>query len=496
MRPPPPAYPLEPATEQLDAWLAATGRVLHDHLAQVHAAPAHGRSGAEAWRAADALAPPIAEAPLAGGLDAALATVAAAAELALNTIGPGYLAYVPGGGVYAAALGSFLADGLNRFTGLAAAAPGFARLEADVLAWLCRELGLPPASSGGLFTTGGSLANFAAVVAARHQRFGDTDDLRGATCYASDQTHRAVAKALRLAGLGGDVLRAVRTDAALRLDPAALDAALREDLARGRRPFLVVANAGTTNTGAIDPLDAIADVCASHGVWLHVDGAYGGFFVLCDEGRRRLSGIERADSVAVDPHKGMFLPYGLGALLVRDRSALAAAHADSAAYLQDLAGEDPLAVPSPSDLGPELSREFRGLKLWLPLMVHGVAPFRAAVAEKLALAQRLREGLAGLPLEVPLEPQLSVVAFRLPRLGAEEPLDAWSARNRALLDAIHAHGRVYLSSTLLPVEDGDVFTLRACVLSFRTHADRIEAALEDVRAALATMARQATRRPG
>ena len=389
---------------------------------------------------------------------------------------------MPGGGLFAAALGSFLADGFNRFAGLAAAAPGFARLEADVLAWLAAALGLPPGAHG-IFTTGGSLANFSAIVTARHAHLGDDADLREAVLYTSSQTHRSVAKAARLAGLPPRAVRAVATDADLRLDPAALERAIRADRAAGLRPFLIVANAGTTNTGAIDPLHAAADLAAAHGLWFHVDAAYGGLFALCDEGRRRLDGLARADSVAVDPHKGMFLPYGLGALLVRDPAALGAAHRDTAAYLQDLAEDEPLAVQSPADLGPELSRSARGLKLWLPLALHGAAPFRVAVAEKLALAEQLRDGLRSLPLEVPVEPQLSVVAFRRPRREGE-PLADWNARNRALLDAIHAPGHVYLSSTMLPTTDGEAFTLRACVLSFRTHAAQIDLALADLRAAL------------
>jgi len=443
-------------------------------------------TGPRAWADAAALSPPIAEAPLAGGLDGALAALTESARLALNTGGPGYFAYVPGGGLYSAALGALLGDAFNRFTGLAAAAPGFARLEADVLRWLARELGFG-AESRGLFTTGGSLANFGAVVSARHHHLGDDGDYRGATLYTSSQAHRCVGKAARLAGIPTAGWREVPTDPALRLDPGRLDDLLRADRAAGRRPFMVVASAGTTNTGTIDPLEAIADVCAAHDVWFHVDAAYGGFFVLCDAGRERLAGVSRADSIAVDPHKGMFLPYGLGALLVRDGQRLRAAHQETAAYLQDLEAEDPLAVPSPSDLGPELSRGFRGLRLWLPLMLHGAGPFRDAAAEKLALARRFREALRGLPIEVPVEPELSVVAFRLPR-RAGEALAAWNERNRALLAAINRRQRVFLSSTTLPTQDGDAVTLRLCVLCFRSHAAHVDQCVTDLVAALDELA--------
>jgi aromatic-L-amino-acid decarboxylase len=279
----------------------------------------------------------------------------------------------------------------------------------------------------------------------------------------------------------------VAFDERLRLRPDALAEAVRADRERGRSPFLVVSAAGTTNTGAIDPLPELAELCERERLWHHVDAAYGGGFVLCNEGRRRLHGIERADSITFDPHKGMFLPYGTGCLLVRDGLALRRAHSMEAAYLKDFAeGSD--AAPSPADHGPELSRPYRGLRLWLPLMLHGAAPFRRALEEKLALAERIHQGLralaaAGVPVEVVDAPQLTVVPFRL-RQREGEPRADHDARNAAWLRAINERGRVFLSSTTLPGEDGPVLTLRVCVLSFRTHAANIEQALEDVAATI------------
>lgn len=476
------SWPLEQELATMLDWARRAAGVVCEEIDGAPFASASGVTGRRGWAEADALSLPIGEEPLAGGLDRALTTITEASRLALNTISPGYLAYVPGGGLYTSALASFLAAGFNRFTGLAAAAPGFARLEADTLRWLAGEVGLGD-GAGGLFTSGGSLANFSAVVTARHALLGDDGDYREALVYATGQAHRSVTKAARLAGIPAANVREVATDGALRLDPAALDAALDADAAGGARPFLVVASAGTTNTGAVDPLDAIADVCERRGVWLHIDAAYGGFFALCDEGRPRLGALARGDSITLDPHKGMFLPYGLGCLLVKDGARLRAAHTEAADYLADLAGDDPLAVPSPADLGPELSRNHRGLLLWLPLMVHGARAFRDGVAEKLTLAARLRRGLAGLPVEVPLEPELSVVVFRAPR-RREESLTAWNARNRELLARINGRERVHLSSTTLPVHDGAALTVRACVLSYRTHAEHIDACLDDIAAAL------------
>jgi aromatic-L-amino-acid decarboxylase len=250
----------------------------------------------------------------------------------------------------------------------------------------------------------------------------------------------------------------------------------------------VIAAAGTTNTGAVDPLPAIADLCAARRLWLHVDAAYGGAFVLCDEGKRRLGGLERADSLAFDPHKGMFLPYGTGCLLVRDGQKLRDAHHVSAEYLQDLAGDHGPVPWSPAELGPELSRDFRGLRLWLPLMLHGAGAFRDALVEKLALAERFTAGLerliaGGLPVEIVARPQLSLVAFRAKR-RSNEALPDWNRRNAAFLAALNGRQRVHLSSTLLPVADGAAFTLRVCVLSFRTHQRHIDRCLEDLAASV------------
>lgn len=481
-------YTLEPDRATRERWLKVLADFVQDHLEALEKAPAVGARGAEAKKILRETRVRVPEEPLPDGVERVVNVLRRAAQASYNTPGPGYLAYIPGGGLYAAALADFLADALNRYTGIAAPAPAFVALEAEVLAWLAREFGYGPQAAG-LFTTGGSLANWTAIVAARHAAFADSGDFRNAVAYTSSQAHHSVAKALRLAGVPTANLRAVAVDRRLRLEPLDLRARLRDDRSRGLRPFLVVAAAGTTNTGAVDPLPDVADICADERVWLHVDGAYGGAFVLCREGRERLPGIERADSIVFDPHKGMFLPYGTGCLLVKDGAALRAAHAESAAYLQDI-DTDPGLPPSPAELGPELSRDFRGLRVWLPLMLHGARAFREALTEKLELARAFHDGLvrlreAHLPLEIVDEPQLSVVPFRLARLEGEA-LPAWNRRNAAFLEAIIARERIFLSSTLLPGPDGDVFTLRVCVLSFRTHAHRIAQALEDVAAAAAS----------
>jgi aromatic-L-amino-acid decarboxylase len=484
-----PPRALEPDAGTAAAWMDEVSNFVLELLRRIPDRPAQGMTGKPAEQLAAQLSIAIPERPLPGGMTRALEIVGRSMDAALETAGPGYLAYVPGGGLYAAGLADLIGDVGNRFTGYAMAAPGWVRLEQDVLRWLAEQFGYG-AQSEGLLTSGSSLANFGALVTARHHHFGDGGDYSRALVYSSSQAHHSIAKALTLAGIPRANLRTVAIDELFRLDVDELARAITRDRHRGLRPFCVIAAAGTTNTGAIDPLGELADLCAREDLWLHVDGAYGGAFVLSPTGRIRLRGIERADSICFDPHKGMFLPYGTGCLLVREGQRLAAAHAGSADYLRDFEGS----LPSPGTLGPELSRPFRGLRLWLPLMLHGAQAFRDALEEKLALAHRCAEGLDrriadGAPLELVARPQLSTVAFRLRRREGESTTD-WNARNVALLDAINRRGRAFLSSTELPVAASDgriesAVTLRVCVVSFRTHRERIDALLEDIDLALA-----------
>lgn len=419
------------------------------------------------------------ETPLAGGIEQAIALIAERAEAGFNPTGTGYLGFIPGGGLYATAVADFLSDVLNRYTGLNEPSAALVKLEKDLIQWLATEFGYAPGAAGGMLTSGSSLANFAAVVAARDRKC--DGDFRAAVGYASNQVHHSVDEAFRLAGIPEANLRRVGVDARFRLDLADLRARLKRDRAEGRTPIMVVASAGTTNTGAIDPLEAVADLCAEHGAWFHVDAAYGGGFMLVPEARARFKGIERADSIAFDPHKGMFLPYGTGCLLFKNEHATRqAAHANRG-YLQGYTN----IAPHPFSL--ELTRPFRGLRVWLPLMLHGAAAFREALREKLALAGTLYDGLQraaakGLPLDVLGEPQVSVVAFRLKRLPGEA-IEAWNRRNEAFNKAVNAGNLTFVSSATLPYEDQHVLTLRACILSHRTRAEHVERCLHDIEAA-------------
>lgn len=445
------------------------------HLARLHEQPAADVEGAiEVARSLRQDAAPTAGQPLDELLDLLFET---AVPKGFGTTSPGYMAYIPGGGLYASALAAFIAAATNRYTGLFAAAPALVELETNVLHWFRDWVGYPP-SSAGILTSGGSLANFTALVTARRDRLGE--DVASAVIYASDQTHHSVVKAAVLAGFPDRCVRPVPVDSEFRLSPATLSAMIAEDRAANRRPFLVVGNAGTTNSGAVDPLDAISEIAEHESLWFHVDAAYGGFFVLSARGKERLHGISRADSIVLDPHKGLFLPYGTGCLLVRDGQALRRAHRSSADYLPKMQ-DDPDLVDF-CELSPELSRPYRGLQVWLPLMLYGVDEFRRALDEKLELAQWAAETLCKLPqVEILAEPQLSILAFaRRPQADGDDAIDKANQATRELLRAVNRRQRVHLTGTML----GDRFAIRICILSFRTHREHVAAAIDDVVAAL------------
>jgi len=441
------------------------------HVDSLPVQPSHHLEGAAAL--ARALEEPLPE--RGSSLDELLHTLFnRAVPTSFNTAGPGYLAYIPGGGLLHSAVADLIADAVNRYTGVWLAAPGLVQLETNVLQWLAEIVGFP-ASALGVLTSGGSLANFSAVVTARVDRL--PEDFLDGTMYVSDQAHHSVVKAATLAGFPQRNVRIVPSDERFRMRLDALGAAIAKDRRAGYRPFMVVASAGTTNTGAVDDLRGLADLAATEHLWYHVDAAYGGFFALTERGRRVLAGMERADSVTLDPHKGLFLPYGTGSLLVRDGRLLRRAHATEGAYLPAM--QDRTEFVDFCQVSPELSRPFRGLRLWLPLRLVGVGAFRDALDEKLDLARHVSRELDRMRgIEVIVEPELSIVVFRASGDGPDA--EGTNALNRRLLDAVNRRGRVFLTGTTV----GGRFLLRVCVLSFRTHRDRIEQCLEDIRAAL------------
>ncbi|SDK64692.1 pyridoxal phosphate-dependent decarboxylase family protein [Nonomuraea jiangxiensis] len=450
---------LEPDRQAVEAMGRELLSRIADHVEGLPKAPVSRFGGAGDAVARMLLPPP--ETP--GTFHWLLDDFQEAASYGLDPSHSGYLAYFPAGGLVSSALADALAQVFNRFTTVADLAPALVAMENGVLRWLAGLFDLPE-GAGGLVTTGGSAATLTAVVAARHDRLGE--DLTGARLYVTEHTHYCVAKSARIAGLPASAVRIVPTRG-LRMDPAAAARMIEEDRALGLRPFLLAATAGTTSTGTVDPLPELGELAAREGLWFHVDAAYGGGLRLTERGRARLAGIGRADSVVVDPHKSLFLPYGTGVLLARDPGTLSAAHADSGDYLQDRRAVGGL--PDFHHYGVELTREFRGLRLWLPLHLHGVAAFRAALDEKLDLAALVHRELAADPLfEVPWEPDLTVVVFR-PR-GDD-------AAGRELLERVNAGERIFLSSTVV---EGRFF-LRINPTSHRTHAAETRAALEIIR---------------
>ncbi|MDQ2983091.1 MAG: pyridoxal-dependent decarboxylase [Actinomycetota bacterium] len=369
--------------------------------------------------------------------------------------------------MFPAALGDLLADVGNRYVGIRFAAPAAAQMERSLVEWMGGLVGYP-ATAGGDLTSGASIANLEGIVTAR-EAFGiRSADVPRIVVYLTSQTHHCIEKALRITGLAECIVRRVDLDDGMRMRPDRLDAMIRADVVAGLHPWLVVATAGTTDTGAVDPLAAIADIADTHSLWLQVDAAYGGFFILTAHGQQVLAGIERSRTVVMDPHKGLFLPFGSGALIVRDERQLADAHRYSALYLNDARESE--GVFSSADLSLELSRPFRGLRLWLPLRLFGLAPFRAALEEKLLLARYFHSQLSETPgWIVGPSPDLSVVTYRyLPERGNANDF------NRLLLQAVSADERAVISATEI---DG-AYTLRLAVLHYRTHLDHVDGLLE------------------
>lgn len=389
----------------------------------------------------------------------------------LNPASGGHLGYIPGGGVYMAALGDYLAAVTNRYATVYYASPGAVRMENRLIRWMCDMAGYAQNSSGYL-SSGGSMANLSAIVAARDALKITPETIAKSVVYYTLQAHHCIDKALRISGLSTVIRRIIPMNEKFQMNTEALGKAIEGDLGEGLLPRMVIASAGTTDTGAVDPIADIADIAEKYKLWYHVDAAYGGFFMLTATGKRLLKDIHRADSIVMDPHKGLFLPYGSGALLIKNRENLLRSFHYYANYMQDAI--DPEDEVSPAEISPELSRHFRGLRLWFPLQLYGLKPFRAALEEKVLLTQYFYQEVRKLHFETGPEPELSVMIFRyVPKEAIHNP-EAANAFNQSLLKTIQDDGRIFISSTTIL----DVFWLRIAVLSFRTHLEHIELLLK------------------
>ena len=362
----------------------------------------------------------------------------------------------------------FLAAGYNINSCNWLVASGPSQLECLVIDWFRGWLGYPE-TAGGLLTSGGSAASVDALVAAR-EAAGYPDQ---ATVYMSDQSHSAHQRAVRIVGIRPDHARLVTSDDRFRIDLQVLARMVAEDRAAGLVPIAVCANAGATATGAVDPLDALADFCVAEGLWLHVDAAYGGFAILTGRGKRLLRGIERADSVGLDAHKWFFQPYEAGCLMVRDISTLEKPFGIRPDFLQDAlwgAGH-----PNFWDRGLQMSRSARALKIWMSVQTFGLAAFRKAIANGLELASRAGEYIDASPLlECLSPPSLSVVCFRINPADAAVDEDTLDELNREVLARLFWEDPAFLSSAVLTGR----FSLRLCIVSHRTSWDDVRETLE------------------
>jgi len=387
-------------------------------------------------------------------------------QVGINPASGGHLGYIPGGGIYTAALGDYLASVFNRYAGLYFGSPGAVALENKLIRWVCDLMGYPSTALGNI-TSGGSIANLIAIVAARDNKEIVGANIEKAVIYFSSQTHHCVYKAAKIAGLGGCVYREIDLDNQFRLSPHHLEQQIQSDLNEGLIPFFLAASCGSTDTGAVDQFLKLSAICQAHQIWFHIDAAYGGFFKLSPKLVHLFQGVHLADSIVLDPHKSLFLPYGSGVVIVKNGKALHQSFHYMASYLQD--AYDGTEDISPADLSPELTKHFRGLRMWIPLKLHGIEAFRASLEEKHMLTLYFHQEVQKLGFEVGPLPQLSVCIYRY--TNTDQDLNT---ANETLWRLIVADQRLFVSTTTI---DGH-FWLRLAVLSFRTHIEHVELLLE------------------
>lgn len=390
----------------------------------------------------------------------------------INAASGGHLGYIPGGGIYASSLADYLVDVTNEYVGMHFSCPGGVAIEHELLNWMKSMFNFPESAVGNL-TSGGSIASLIAITAARDKHKIKNAKIQKSVVYLSPQVHHCLQKALKIIGLEDVIINYLELDKNSRVIAKDLQSKIQIDKQNGLNPFLIVASAGTTDTGAVDPLTDIGVIAKQHNLWYHIDGAYGGFFMLVDSKKDLFKGIELADSLVIDPHKGLFLPYGLGAVLVKDKKAVYHSNVVRASYMQD-AVDDAMPV-NPADVSPELTKHFRSLRLWLPLQLHGIEPFVACLEEKLLLTQYFREELVKIGFKVGPEPDLSVSYFWYPTNSANE-----NRFNEKLLKELHNDGEIFLSSTLI----NGKFVIRMALLSFRTKLETIDRAVAMIKRGL------------
>lgn len=390
---------------------------------------------------------------------------------------PGFLAYISGAGTVPGAAADLLAAALNQNTGGFRLSPGASTIEEHLMGWLAGRFGLPE-GAGGQVVAGGAVANLVALKVARDKaseeaRESGVRDGPRLAFYASTESHVVHQRAADILGIGSHAVRQIEVDDRWRMRPEALEDAIEGDLAEGIVPAAVIATAGTTATGAIDPLPAIAELCDRHGAHLHVDACYGGPAALADELRPLLAGIERADSIAVDAHKWLYTPLLGGCVLARDPRRLAASFATDATYTwlhEDLRQGVDLRMQ-----GPDFSRGFAALRIWLSFLAHGRAAYGRRIAHDAALARYLGELVEEHPdFELMAPVSLSICCFRYAPVALRGDDEALDRLNQRIMTTVMSDGRVYCSNAVL----NGRFCLRACIVNFRTEAEHLELLLE------------------
>jgi glutamate/tyrosine decarboxylase-like PLP-dependent enzyme len=432
--------------------------LLVDHFANMKSGPVGRKADpADIW-------PLLAERPPDAPSDAAALLDFLAAEIfpsIMHVDHPRFFAFVPSPGNFVSAMADALAAGFNVFNGTWLGGSAAAALELAVVEWL-REICGFPAGAGGLFVSGGSVANITALAVARRVKL--ADDVRGATVYFSDQTHSSVERAFRVLGFLPDQMRKMECDREWRLPLHSLHAAVQADRRAGLRPFCMIANAGTTNTGAVDPLTELAEFAEAEDLWLHADGAYGAAAVVCERGRAAVSGLERADSLSLDPHKWLFQTFECGCVLVRDAEQLKSTFQIMPDYLRDV--HRGAAEVNPCDYGIQLTRSFRALKIWLSMKTFGLDAFRAAITRGFELAEFAEARLREMPYwEVVSPAHMGIVCFRF-AAAAGDP----NAFHTRLVDCMLADGFAFATSTTLR----GATVLRFCTINPRTTETDIE----------------------
>ncbi|MGK2961222.1 MAG: pyridoxal phosphate-dependent decarboxylase family protein [Gemmatimonadaceae bacterium] len=395
---------------------------------------------------------------------------------------PGFMAYVPSCPTFPALMGDWLATGYNFYAGVWPVAAGPNQVEMVVLEWIRDWIGMPDGASG-LLTSGGSSANLTAMVAARHASVQDGAEISRLVVYASSQAHSSVLRAAWIAGLPRENVRIAGTDEQFRMSADSLSSLIAADRLACLTPCMVVANAGSTNTGSVDALHDIADLCLREHIWLHVDAAYAGFAVLTGEGKSLLSGIERADSITLDPHKWLFVPFECGCLMVRNPAVLTDAFRIWPEYLKDVEpGEEEVTF---ADRGVQLTRYSRALKIWFSVKYFGTELIAAAIGDGMNRARLLESLVEASPdFEILCPAQFGILCFRArPQSVDENSLDSLNERVNA---RVVSEGRFLISSTRL----GGKFSLRMCTLGFRTTEQDISDLFASIERALAAEVRK------